>query len=169
VDPAITSKHTSDETGIMVGGIGLDGLIYVLNDLSGKYTPAQLGMVVATAAAKYKIRNVGYETNQGGDFVKHALETAASGLSYIGVHAHQGKAVRAEPVAAVTEQGRVKFMPGMEKLFHELTHWDPLDTAMPSPNRLDAFVILVTALMPHIKTLQRPSVSRLKVNENRRH
>lgn len=146
VDPAVTSEATSDETGIIVAGLGSDGHGYVLDDKTILDTPAAWAKEVVAAYRKWKADRVIAETNNGGDLVESNIRTVDSDVSYRAVHASRGKAIRAEPIAALYEQGRVHHVGSLAKLEDELCDWDPT-TSKKSPNRLDALVWALTELM----------------------
>lgn len=147
VDPATTSHDESDETGIVVAGIGYDGRGYVLADESGRYRPEEWARRVASAYATHRADAVIAEGNQGGEMVASVLRSAGgAGMPVRIVHAKRGKATRAEPVAVLYEQGRVSHVGSLARLEDQLTTWDPA-TASGSPDRLDALVYAVTELM----------------------
>lgn len=140
IDPAITAKTGSDETGIIVVGLGEDKRGYVLADLSGKYSPAEWGRRTIAAASDYGATLIVAETNRGGDMVEHTLRTIDPHVRFLDVQALKGKQLRAEPVAALYEQGRVFHVgSALKKLEEQMTTWDPLTTPQ-SPDRLDALV-----------------------------
>jgi len=148
IDPAITTKGKSDETGIIVIGLGEDGRGYVLADRSGKYSPLVWAQKVVDAYREFGARTVIAETNRGGDMVEHTLRTLEPHLPFKDVHALKGKGLRAEPVAALYEQGRVSHVHGLSKLEDQMVTWDP--KADPdSPDRLDALVWGLTELLCH--------------------
>lgn len=147
IDPQGTNTQESAETGIVVAGIAqvgdkLHG--YVLADLTIKGTPDQWAR---SAVAGYHLHNadriVG-ESNFGGDMVEHTVRTVDKSVSYKAVHASHGKYVRAEPVSALYEQGRVHHVGSFVLLEDELCEWVP---GAKSPNRLDALVWAITELM----------------------
>lgn len=144
VDPAVTSKEGSDETGIVVVATAGDHG-YVLEDLSGRKKPDKWARDAVEAYYRYSADRVVAEVNNGGDLVELTLRTVDKNVSYKAVHASRGKRVRAEPVAALYEQGRVHHV----GLFSELE--DQLCTHTPeekdSPDRLDALVWGLTELM----------------------
>lgn len=147
VDPAITAKTESNETGIIVAGqeVGRLGHGYVLADLSGRYTPAQWGQVVAKAYHAFGADKIVAEGNQGGEMVRHTIHTGDPNLPVRIVHASRGKAARAEPVAALYEQGRIHHALALPDLEDQLVTWEPL-SGMESPDRLDALVWAITEL-----------------------
>lgn len=153
VDPAVTSDpESSDETGIIVVGTASREKGYVLDDLSGHYTPNQMAAKVLGAYDSWKADAIVAEVNNGGDLVEHTLRTFSSGTSmrrafkYEKVHASRGKRTRAEPVAALDEQFRIHHVGSFGKLEDQLTNWDPV-VSKDSPDRLDAYVWGVTYLM----------------------
>jgi phage terminase large subunit-like protein len=91
VDPAVTSGEDSDETGIVVIGLGADGRGYVLEDRSGKHSPDEWARQAAVAFYKWKADRVIGEVNQGGDLVEKTLRTVDANLPYKAVHASRGK------------------------------------------------------------------------------
>jgi predicted phage terminase large subunit-like protein len=147
VDPATTSHDESDETGIVVAGIGYDGRGYILADESGRYRPEEWARRVASAYTTHRADAVIAEGNQGGEMVASVLRSAGgAGMPVRIVHAKRGKATRAEPVAVLYEQGRVSHVGSLARLEDQLTTWDPA-TGRDSPDRLDALVYAVTELM----------------------
>ena len=144
VDPAATSGEQSAETGIMVGGIGEDKIGYLLDDMSLRGSPDQWGRQVAAAYHKYKASSVVAEANQGGEMIVHVLRTIDRNLPVKLVHATRGKYTRAEPVAALCEQHKIKHVGQFPALEDQLCQWEPGDN---SPDRLDAYAWLWTHLM----------------------
>ena len=145
VDPAATSHAKSDETGIIVAGICANNEVYILKDLSGKYTPNQWAQKAVEAYTSYKAAVIVAEVNQGGDLVTNVIRTCNPSVHVKTVHATQGKAIRAEPVVALYEQGRVKHLPGLEVLETQLSEYVPGESSK-SPDRMDALVWGVTEL-----------------------
>jgi phage terminase large subunit-like protein len=146
VDPAVSADEHSDETGIVVVGLGDDGHGYVLDDVSGIYTPSQWARTVARVYAAHEADRVIAEVNQGGDLVEANLRACDATMAYTAVRATRGKAVRAEPVAALYERGRVHHVGNLARLEDQMCGWDPT-TAERSPDRVDALVWAVTSLM----------------------
>lgn len=144
IDPAVTSKATSDETGIITAGLGTDDRVYILEDLSGIYTPARWCSLAINALEQNKGDRIVGETNNGGDLIETILRGIAPEVSYKGVHASRGKVTRAEPVLALYERGKVKHVGQLDKLEQEMTSWDPSSSL--SPGRIDAMVWAVTEL-----------------------
>ena len=147
VDPAGTANKKSDETGIVVVGIGVDNRIYVLADYSGKYSPNGWAKKVYDAEDQWRADAIVAEKNYGGDMVRHVLESEAerrSGVTarVVDVTSRRGKELRAEPIVALYEKNRV-FHVGQRgdlmTLEDEMTTWVP-GGKDPSPNRVDALV-----------------------------
>ena len=136
----------SDETGIVVAGLGVDGHGYVLDDVSGIMTPNEWASRVVAVYRKWKADRVVAEVNNGGDLVHANLRTVDPLVSYREVRATRGKALRAEPVAALYEQGRVHHRGTLAKLEDQMCEWDPSGSGR-SPDRLDALVWALTDLM----------------------
>lgn len=147
VDPAVTSEDDSDETGIIVAGLGLDGNIYVLVDASGSYSPRQWAREVLSLYSRYNADAIVSETNQGGDLVEANLRAESSDIfAFKGVHAKRGKYLRAEPVAAYYEKSKVRHCGRFAKLETQMCEFVG-STGNKSPDRLDALVYAVGELM----------------------
>lgn len=146
VDPAITNKEDSAETGIVAAGITGDGNGHVLEDASGRYSPAQWARKAIELFKKYEADRIVAEGNQGGEMVRHTIQTEWTSAPITIVHASRGKSARAEPIAALYEQGKVKHAADLSTLEDQLCTWEPL-SGMPSPDRLDALVWALTELM----------------------
>ncbi|MGH7100192.1 MAG: DNA-packaging protein [Stellaceae bacterium] len=142
IDPAATSGEGSDETGIIVAGRDHQGHGYVLADLSGRFAPAEWARAAVAAYRAHKADRIVAEVNQGGDMVEATVRMVAPDIPYRGVRATRGKVVRAEPVAALYEQGRVHHVglyPTLEDQMCAFTA--DLDRAGGhSPDRVDALV-----------------------------
>lgn len=145
IDPAVTSGEDSDETGIVVAGVGIDGAAYVLADLSGRFTPDAWANRALGALGQYQGDRIIAEVNNGGDLVERVLRTVDGSVPYRAVRASRGKQTRAEPVAALYEQGKVHHVGVFTELEEQLTTWTP-DSGK-SPDRLDALVWALTELM----------------------
>ncbi len=146
VDPAVTSNADSCETGIVVAGIGEDGHGYVLEDLSGKYTPAGWASKSVLAHHKWQGDRIVGEVNNGGDLVEVNIRTVDENVAYKAVHASRGKRTRAEPIAALYEQGKIHHVGVFEGLEDQMVNWDPSKSTI-SPDRIDALVWAFWELM----------------------
>ncbi|ARB06077.1 terminase large subunit [Dinoroseobacter phage vB_DshS-R5C] len=155
LDPATKSHEGADLTGIVVVGLGNDGHAYVLADYTGRYSPGEWAAKVQWAKEKWYADAIVAEVNQGGDMVKFTLEQSGvetGGNQLVMVHAAQGKVARAEPVAALYEQGKVhhvgravfdthglKNEGNLDLLEEQMVSWER-NTATYSPDRIDALV-----------------------------
>ncbi len=144
VDPAVTSGEDADETGILGAGmIGNRG--YIVEDLSGQYTPQEWAIQAIKAYYKYNADRIVAEVNQGGDMVEHTIRTVDRNVSYKAVRAARGKILRAEPIAALYEQGRIHHCGTFAALEDQLCMYT--HESRDSPDRLDALVWALTDLM----------------------
>ena len=146
IDPATTHHQESDETGIVVAALGEDNQAYVLEDLSGRHSPADWGRRAIEAYWRYKADRVVAEVNKGGDMVERILRSIDPSVSYKAVRATRGKATRAEPIAALYEQNRVYHIRPLTTLETQLCDYIPGITSK-SPDRLDALVWGLTDLL----------------------
>jgi len=147
IDPAASDNPESAETGIIVAGIAMfNGQLhgYILDDLTIRSSPSGWATAAVTGYYKHKADRIVGEVNNGGDMVEHTVRTVDKNASYKAVHASRGKAVRAEPVSALYEQGRVHHVGFFAELEDQLCEWVPGGT---SPDRLDALVWALTELM----------------------
>lgn len=145
----------SDEVGIVVAGLGTDGRGYILEDLSGRFGPDKWKTIVASAYERWKADAVVAETNYGGAMVGEVIRTASTDqgypLAFREVTASRGKVVRAEPIAALFQQGKVSMVGRHQELEFQLC---AMTTAGyrgdKSPDRADAMVWALTAIFPAI-------------------
>jgi predicted phage terminase large subunit-like protein len=145
IDPAVTHTDESDETGIVVAGQGVDGDYYVLDDLSCRLSPDGWATRAVSAYEAHKADRIVGEVNNGGELVESVLRTVGRTVAYKAVRASRGKAVRAEPVAALYEQGRVHHVGAFPKLEDQMCGWVP-GAGDRSPDRMDALVWAMTEL-----------------------
>jgi phage terminase large subunit-like protein len=145
VDPAVTSKPESDETGIIISGKGIDGHVYVLFDSSGKFTPHQWAQRSVTCYENYRADRIVAEVNNGGDLVETNIRMFNPDVPFKSVYASRGKVIRAEPIVALYEQGKVHHVGTHDKLEEQMTTWDPEKDK--SPDRVDALVWGIADLM----------------------
>ena len=146
IDPAVTSSAASDETGIVVAGIDANQHGYVLEDLSGRYSPDQWARRAVTAYREWGADRIVAEVNNGGDLVSTVIRTVDPNVSYKAVHASRGKITRAEPIAALYEQGKVHHVGMFAELEDQMCDWSP-SSGQASPDRMDALVWALTELM----------------------
>ena len=119
------SQRDSDETGIVIVGRAKDDEYYVLADYSGKYTPDAWAEKAIDAYEIHRADRIIGEVNNGGDMVEHTLRTVRDNIPYTAVHASRGKRVRAEPIAALYEQGKVFHVGALPYLEEQLVSWTP--------------------------------------------
>jgi len=156
IDPATTSKTTSDETGIVVCGLGTDGQGYCLADVSGRYSPQGWASKAVTAFYSWNGDRILGESNQGGEMIESIINQVDPNIKVKLIHASTSKRARAEPVSGLAEQGRIHHVGLFDTLEDELCNWSP--GSGPSPNHLDAYVWSFIELFklqektkPHIK------------------
>jgi phage terminase large subunit-like protein len=151
VDPAVTSNAESDDTGIIVAGVDVNGKCYVLGDYTLKATPQGWASKAVELYYKYDADRIVAERNQGGDMVKHTILGEDEKVAIKMVHASRGKYARAEPVSALYERGLVYHVRDPEdghnlnELETQQRTWEPLGS-IGSPDRLDALVWAITDL-----------------------
>jgi predicted phage terminase large subunit-like protein len=144
IDPAVTNNEGSDETGIVVAGVGVDGRYYVLDDNSGRMSADVWARTSVQAYYKYDADRIVAEVNNGGDLVERLLRTIDTAVPYTPVTASRGKLVRAEPIAAMYEQGKVSHVGTFPQLEEQLCTFTL--GSRTSPDRLDALVWALTEL-----------------------
>lgn len=145
IDPAVTSGEDSNETGIIVAGRGVDGRGYVLSDLSCRVSPDGWAQRAVSAYRQYAADRIIAETNNGGDLVERVIRTCERNVSFKAVTASRGKRVRAEPIAALYEQGKISHAGPFDVLEDQLCSWTPEQTEI-SPDRMDALVWALSEL-----------------------
>ncbi len=146
VDP---TGSATNECGIVVAGLGDDGHGYVLDDSSLLGSPEAWSNAVIAAYHRHSADRILGEKNYGGDMVEHTIRTAGGDVSYSNVNATRGKAVRAEPIAALYERGKVHHVGTFPHLEEEMCNWVPGQSTK-SPNRVDALTWALTELMAKV-------------------
>lgn len=144
VDPSGGDEPENDEVGIVAAGRGKDHRGYILADHSARYSPDGWARRAVGLFDELKADRIVAEANFGGAMVESTLRTVRRDLPITLVHASRGKAIRAEPIAALYEQHKVDHADVFPALEDELCTWTPLDKR--SPNRLDALVWAMTDL-----------------------
>jgi len=166
VDPPVTGHAGSDECVILVVGAVTDGppqtwRAYVLEDASVKSaSPDTWARAVIAAKERHQADRVVAEVNQGGDMVESIMRQIDPLVAYRAVRATRGKTVRAEPVAALYEQGRVLHLPNLGKLEDQMCQMTATGyQGKGSPDRVDALVWALTDLILDASAKwQRPTV-----------
>ncbi len=144
IDPSATSTESADECGIVAAALGADGHGYVLDDRSLRASPNRWASdAIALYHRRFADRIVA-ETNNGGEMVEQIIRTLDPQISYRAVTASRGKQTRAEPIAALYEQGKVHHVGPFELLEDQMCQWVPGEK---SPDRMDALVWALTELM----------------------
>lgn len=170
VDPSGSGDEDSagnDPIGIIVAGLGTDGNGYVLEDLTLNAGPKTWGTVAASAYDRHDADLIVAEKNFGGDMVRFVIQTARPKTPYKAVNASRGKVVRAEPISALTETGKIRFAGNFPELEDELCAFTVNGYTGPrSPNRADAMIWAMSELFPGMvrekqepKKFLRPPVS----------
>lgn len=149
VDPSGTKGNDEgDDIGIVAAARGVDGLLYVLADKTLQASPAGWGAAAVNLYKDLSGDRVVAERNYGGAMVEHVIRSVDPQVPYKEVVASRGKWLRAEPVAALYEQGRVRHVGSLAPLEDEMCSFGPDGTSDgKSPNRLDALVWAATELM----------------------
>jgi phage terminase large subunit-like protein len=149
VDPPASSGKGSDACGIVAAGCDAEGIGYVLRDATAeRLSPARWAKRVVDLYHRLEADRIVAEANQGGEMVEAVLRQADESVPITRVHARRGKYLRAEPIAALYEQGKVRHVGAFPALEDEMCDYalDGLSSGR-SPDRLDALVWALTALM----------------------
>jgi phage terminase large subunit-like protein len=166
VDPPVTGTKGSDECGIVVVGAFTEGPIQswravVLEDASVKgASPDQWARAAVAAMERHSADRMVVEVNQGGDMVESVVRQVDPLVAFKKVNATKGKHLRAEPVAALYEQGRVSHVRGLGKLEEQMCQMTRVGFAgRGSPDRVDALVWALTDLiLDAAGAIRRPQV-----------
>ncbi len=146
IDPALSHNANSDETGIIAAARGVDGLLYVLSDWSGRFAPDAWADRALMLYADMRAQMIVAEVNAGGELVERILRQKAPHVLFKPVRALRNKIERALPVAALYEQGRVKHVGNLSLLEDQMCRFTHENTAVGSPDRVDALVWALTEL-----------------------
>ncbi|MFN4010578.1 MAG: DNA-packaging protein [Pannonibacter sp.] len=149
IDPPATATKRSDACGLVVAGIGEDGIAYVIADHSlARARPADWAGRAVALWRHYQADCLVAEVNQGGDMVREVIAAADPAVPVKSVRASRGKYARAEPIALIYEQGRVRHVGPMPALEDEMADFGPGGlTSGRSPDRLDALVWALSELL----------------------
>jgi phage terminase large subunit-like protein len=171
VDPSgtkgVDEEKRSDEVGILVVGLGLDGHAYILEDITCSAPPAVWGRAVCMAYERHEADHVVGETNYGGAMVERVIKAAAADLEmhipYREVHATRGKVVRAEPVSTLYEEGKVHHVGVHNELEDQLCSFTTYGyMGDGSPDHADAAIWGVTDIFPGIVRKKAPTVTQIE-------
>lgn len=178
IDPSGTSggDDDGDSIGILVAGVDAWDNGYVLADRSVKDGPAEWGRVAIQAFKDFKADLIVAESNYGGAMVEQVIRSIDKNVPYKAVHASRGKHIRAEPVAALYEQGRVSHVSGADIRDKDRVGLSALEDQLclfaskgyagkGSPDRADALVWALTELM--LEDQERAAVVLTSRNRNR--
>jgi phage terminase large subunit-like protein len=144
VDPAVTSGEDSCDTGIVAAGKGINGHLYVLEDRSCHLSPDGWARRSVVLYDDLRADRIIGEVNNGGDLVELTVRTVRQNVSYQSVRASRGKHVRAEPIAALYEQGKVHHVGAFAELEDQMCTYLPGGGVM--ADRMDALVWALTEL-----------------------
>lgn len=154
IDPPGTSHAGSDACGIIVAGVVMSGPVqdwrgYVLEDATiSAARPTDWAKAAIAAMERHSADRLVAEVNQGGDMVEAVLRQIDPLVSYRSVHASKGKIARAEPIAALYEQGRIAHLRGLGDLEDQMCQMTAQGFAgSGSPDRVDALVWALQDLM----------------------
>ena len=153
VDPPVTAHARSDACGIVVVGRRGEAAIVLADRTVRGLGPSAWAAEVAHAFEAFEADRIVVETNQGGDLVEEVMRSAGRNLPIRQVRATRAKRLRAEPVAALYERGRVLHAGAFAALEDEMCDFGPLEkggwglSSGRSPDRLDALVWALTELM----------------------
>ncbi|MGR3572458.1 DNA-packaging protein [Brevirhabdus sp.] len=153
VDPPVTARTGSDECGIVVAGAVTNGppqdwRAVVLEDASMRGTPTAWAEAAVEAFHRHGADRLVAEVNQGGDLVEQVIRQRDAMIPYRAVRAAKSKVARAEPVAALYEQGRVAHLRGLIRLEDQMSRMTTAGyEGQGSPDRVDALVWALHDLM----------------------
>ena len=151
VDPSTTDNDASDEAGVIVAAAGMcnckgfdERHVFVVDDQSLRGSPQEWATAAVSAFNKNGANTMVAESNQGGQMVSLTISTIKNAPHVSLIHAKESKRVRAEPVVALYEQGKVHHVGYLAGLEDEMCNWQ--GTSSKSPNRIDALVYAIMAL-----------------------
>jgi len=154
IDPSGSSgdeDKRSDEVGIVAAGVGVDGNAYVLEDLSGRHGPSEWAGIAVSAYERWGADTIVAETNYGGAMVKEVIRAKGAHIPFREVKASRGKHVRAEPIATLYAQGKVRHYGRFPRLEDQLLAFSSAGyTGDRSPDRADAAVWAISDLFPTV-------------------
>lgn len=150
IDPPVSSGEKADECGIVVAGVAANRHAYVLADLSERgLSPSEWARKAIAAYRRFDADRIVAEINNGGEMVELTLRQVDANISYRAVRASRGKVTRAEPIAALYDQGRVHHVNTLPRLEDQMCDFAiDFDKSRKgySPDRVDALVWALTEL-----------------------
>lgn len=152
VDPAATSKKRSNNTGIIGAGYGVDNGYYVLRDATVNAKPHVWASAAITLYHELQADAIVAEVNQGGEMVENTIKVIDPTVCVRMVHATRDKRTRAEPIASLYEQNKVRHVGTHPHLEDEMCGWDPMEPGAESPDRVDGLVWALTDLLAKSKS-----------------
>lgn len=175
VDPSGSGDEDNlgnDAIGEVVGGLGVDGNAYLLEDCTVKAGPGVWGRVAVQAYDRHEADVIVGEKNFGGAMVGYVIKTCAKDLDirviYKEVTASRGKVVRAEPFSALYEQGRVRHVGYFTDLEDEMLDFSTMGyLGESSPNRSDAWFWVLAELFPGLVKTKKKAVNNLPTQSNK--
>ena len=159
IDPPVTGGKNADMCGLIAAGLGIDQRAYVLKDHSTKgLSPLNWAKNAIALYHQLEANQLVAEVNQGGDLVENILHQIDPTVPVKKVHARRGKWLRAEPVSALYDQGRISHVGPLPELEDQMCDFGPNGLSNnQSPDRLDALVWALTELL-----LCQPSQPRMR-------
>lgn len=162
IDPAAKKNDMPEDgaaTGIIVAGVGEDNRGYILDDATCRESPNGWARMAVACFDRYQGDCIVGEVNNGGDMVAATVRAVRPTVPFREVHASKGKWTRAEPIAALYEQGRISHVGTFASLEDEMVNFGPNGmVGDASPDRVDALVWALTELFPAIvKIVKKPS------------
>lgn len=155
IDPAVTVGEKSADTGIVVAALLRNGDVLVLDDQTCHESPAGWARTAIAAFRANRADRIIGEINNGGDLVEATIRAVDANVPYRAVRAKRGKAIRAEPVAALYEQGRVCHMRSFPELETQMTQFVPgQEDDSERLDRMDALVWAITELVIDVEQVQ---------------
>ena len=167
VDPQVSTGQGSDECGIVVAGLTLgatprENHAWILADRTCQpKTVSDWALEAAAAYEDFQACRLVAEVNQGGNMVEQVIRQIDPNIGFRAVRATEGKRVRAEPVSALYEQGRVHHVGSFPKLEDQMVSFTGRSKSEKSPDRLDALVWALTDLIVDETPVARPGVRSL--------
>jgi predicted phage terminase large subunit-like protein len=165
IDPSGSSgdeDKRSDEVGVIVAGLGEDSIAYVLEDLSGRHGPGGdkgWAAIAVSAYERWGADAIVAETNYGGAMVKEVIRARGAHIPFREVKASRGKHVRAEPIATLYAQGKVRHFGRFPRLEDQLLAFSSAGyTGDRSPDRADAMVWAISDLFPALLAEKKPGL-----------